>query len=134
MAKVIYHRSVYMPSTILNITPRIYKDLNFSDHALEALVDDDISIFDEVKMSGKNIVEATVVNGFLTEVLLEQYYDYNLNMYVALTFNQDWRKKEYGLVSVKTVYLAEHDRMELQNKSHLGSKYYRPANMSQFRF
>ncbi len=133
--KNIYHRSVYMPPAIINIKTRIYKNLFFTEHALRALVDDELTVFDELEMSGKNIVEASVEDGILIEALLEIPFDYSRNMYVAIRFSiTEIDKKNFGNIKIKTVYLAEHDRMELLNKSHVGSKYYRPINFSEIMF
>ena len=126
----LYYKYIYMPPKIENYPETVFNKILFSNHALEALVDDDLQAFDELVFSGKNILEAgTDENERIVYCLLEIPHNYKENMYVALALR--YKKNDFSIVDyvrVITVYVADHCDLAIINKT--DNKYYRPLNMS----
>lgn len=120
----LFHRYVYLPSRFEKYPLTILTNFYFTDHALQALVDDDLQVFDELIFSGRNILEVELdKSDKLKYLLLEIPIDYINNMCVALSFGH-----YSGQISVKTVYINRNDSMSELNQTN--NKYYKPINMT----
>jgi len=126
----LYYRYIYMPPKFLNMPHTILKDFIFTNHAIEALEDDDLQVFDELEFSGKNIIEVETDRlGRCTYMLVEKPIDFENNLYVA--FCHTYKPKEPYVVkqtNIITVYIGKHCNDYIVNKTN--PKYYRPINMS----
>ena len=116
-----YQKFIYMPNEIINIPKKKYSNIFITDHAYDAMQDDNIELFNEVEFSGKDILRAEVINGKLKTILVELPYNETKNICISLCFN-------VLEIEMTTVYLDNKDNIQ---KVNIGDRRYsRPKNFS----
>jgi hypothetical protein len=94
MSKLLFHREVFMPPKILALG-EFNVPVILTAHAEKAAAEDRygvIAIPSRVAFSGKNVIEAEVVDKKLTKVLLRLEYDETRDLIMALSV-PDFRVK-----------------------------------------
>jgi hypothetical protein len=93
----LYHKDIYMPEDIKNLSMQTYDDFIITYHAQEQAENKDIIILESFSFSGCNIVEAEVIDSTVTKIVIRLSYGQSQD--VCYVFRKDIRYNKPVLIT-----------------------------------